>query len=160
MNRDHRYKYIYYYNRGTEELFDMREDPQELINLIGTNKAPQDVVKRLKAGALAFEEKWGPEGMVQNGAFAVVPGTVRNGGVMHGNIQFHLIDEREPEERGEQFVRECEYAMTTPLNRGKQVNEIFNDPLYVTRLKDSWTTFAGESPAFTRLFQVEGKRDE
>lgn len=36
MSRDHQYKLDYYFTRGTEEFYDMPEDPQELENLLRT----------------------------------------------------------------------------------------------------------------------------
>ena len=44
MSRNRRYKYIYWYNQGTEEFYDMREDPQEVENLIESGGFPQTVV--------------------------------------------------------------------------------------------------------------------
>jgi arylsulfatase len=50
MVRDPDWKYIYFANGGLEQLFDMRNDPEELRNLADTSP---DVVQRLRAVAVA-----------------------------------------------------------------------------------------------------------
>jgi hypothetical protein len=154
MNRDHRYKYAYYYNGGTEELYDMLEDPQEMDNLIGTDGMPKEAYARLKAGALDFEREWAPEGVVQGDSFTVAHGGTKTAG-MHGNIQFHRMDRRSPEERGERFIEECEYAMQAAGNHGKKVDEVFNDPEYIDRFMKHWQPFGGKADALHRLFRGE-----
>lgn len=69
MTRDQRYKFIHYFAGGHEYLYDMRSDPAEKNNLIGTTDCPEDVYKKLKAEAIRREELSGPEGSVQNGVF-------------------------------------------------------------------------------------------
>lgn len=68
--RDRRYKYNYYFGGGHEELFDMREDPQESVNLLYGNPGQAVLAARddLKARLTAMESRWGLDGYVRNGA--------------------------------------------------------------------------------------------
>jgi arylsulfatase len=163
MNRDQRYKYIYYYERGTEELFDMKEDPRELRNLIGTDSLPAEPYERLKRQTVEFERREAPE-MVTGDKLVVLEGKGRSPekGGMYGNNQFHLMDERKPNERGERYIQECEYAMQAPGNRGKKVTEVFNDTKYIERFMKEWRSFGGEADARSRLFNEDsaGGRSE
>ena len=67
------YKYNYYYNGGYEELFDLREDPQESANLLhtrGLTEEPiQEIRDRLRQRLMEFERNWGPDGCLQEDEF-------------------------------------------------------------------------------------------
>jgi arylsulfatase A-like enzyme len=151
MCRNHTYKYVFYYNGGTEEFYDMANDPQELVNLIGTDRLPRDVYDDLKSRALAHESVWGPEGLVRDSRFAVLEGG-RRVSAMHGNTQFHLMDERGPRERAERFVAECEYAIAAEGNHGKKLTEVFNDSAYIRRFEKEWERFGGDFDPVPHLF--------
>ena len=71
--RDRRYKYNYYYGGGLEELFDMEQDPGETTNLLYENPGPEALVEkeRLKAQLIDYEKRYGLEGCVVDGRFAV-----------------------------------------------------------------------------------------
>lgn len=154
MARDRRYKYVYFYNQGTEQLFDMENDPQELQNLVGTDREPADVLSRLKAEAIAYERQWGPEDAVAGDAFRVLEGGLSRTGAKYGNVQFHVMDERDPHERGRQFIRECEFALQSEAN--VQLNEIYNDPEYIEKFLTEWRLFAGDPVAAeSKLFKRE-----
>jgi hypothetical protein len=105
----------------------------------------------LKARAIAFESQWGPEGLVRDGRFAVLEGG-RKMPAMHGNTQFHLMDERGPRERAERFIAECEYAITAEGNHGKKLMEVFNDPQYTRKFMKDWERFGGDFDPVSRLF--------
>ncbi|MCC2683211.1 MAG: sulfatase [Paenibacillaceae bacterium] len=159
MNRDHRYKYIYYYDHGTEELFDMVNDPGETRNLVGSPELPQADFERLKRQAVEFERRHAPAGMVEGDSFVAIKGKGRaiSKAGMYGNTQFHLMDEVDatPRERGEKFIRECEHAIAVPGNFGRKLTEVFNDPSYIDSFMKAWSKFGGDADARSALFSSE-----
>lgn len=152
MARDKHYKYVYFYNRGTEQLFDMESDPQELHNLIGTEREPKGVIDGLRRKAIDYERKWGPDGVIEGDSFVVLNGGYLRTGAKYGNVQFHMMDEREPRERGEQFIRECHAALQG--DKDVKLNEICNESEYIERFLQSWRHFAGDLQP-KRLFKNE-----
>ena len=74
--RNHQYKYNYYYGGGSEQLFDMQNDPHETLNLLhGTPSASATTVAlALRQKLTEYEREWGLEGYVdENGLKAGVP---------------------------------------------------------------------------------------
>lgn len=71
--RDRRYKYNYYYGGGREELFHMETDPDETTNLLYENPGADILAakERLKALLIGYELRYGLEGYVEDGRFAV-----------------------------------------------------------------------------------------
>ena len=63
MSRNRRYKYIYNYNRGAEEIYDLAHDPGETVNLKDTGDYLVEDYRALKQKALDYERTWGPEGL-------------------------------------------------------------------------------------------------
>ncbi|MBB6733633.1 sulfatase [Cohnella zeiphila] len=149
MARDRRYKYVYFYNRGTEQLFDMERDPQELHNLIGSGGEPLDAIRRLRIKAIDYERQWGPEGVIERDSFVLMDGGYSRTGAKYGNVQFHVMDEREPRARGEQFIRECELALRS--EKDLKLNEICNESEYIEKFRQAWRPFAGE-PVLKSIF--------
>ena len=70
--RDARYKYVYYYSEGQEELFDLERDPGERQNLLAAGEVPTAEYRALKERLYEMEERWGPEGYTENGSFRVL----------------------------------------------------------------------------------------
>lgn len=63
--RDQQYKFNYYYGGGLEELFDMKNDPCESVNLLEKN--PEKYISernRLHKALVGYEQKWGPENYI------------------------------------------------------------------------------------------------
>lgn len=69
--RDERYKYVYYYAGGMEELFDLQTDPDEVTNLLEAGYAGE-AYSRLKRSLLEAEQRWGPDGCVKGNHFRVM----------------------------------------------------------------------------------------
>ncbi len=67
MQRDARYKYVYWYNRGTEELYDLERDPQETRNLLPAGAYPAEVLDALRARCFENELRWGTPARVEDG---------------------------------------------------------------------------------------------
>jgi arylsulfatase A-like enzyme len=70
MWRDVRYKYVHWY-QGFDELYDMQEDPQELVNLLnGELTAEQAAVhERLRSQLIAHESRWGLKDHIEGDDF-------------------------------------------------------------------------------------------
>ena len=69
--RHHEYKYNYYYGGGYEELFNLKEDPQETTNLLFNAPSQEllDIKQKLRAELVALEDEYGLEGYIENGDF-------------------------------------------------------------------------------------------
>ena len=60
--RDEQYKFNYYYGGGREELFDIKSDPHESMNLLEKNPEKYSSERdRLYKVLIEYEKKWGPE---------------------------------------------------------------------------------------------------
>ena len=55
MARTKEYKYIYHYNAGYEEFYDLAADPGETVNCIGQRK-DSGIYRRLRQRALEYEK--------------------------------------------------------------------------------------------------------
>lgn len=75
MIRDARWKYIYWYAGGGEELYDMRDDPGEMQNLSASNQPEaKAAIGNLRCELIEREAVWGLPGCVENGRLRVFDG--------------------------------------------------------------------------------------
>ncbi len=116
------YKFVYYYNGGKTELFELKNDPGELVNL-ATDQLPAAALP-LKEAVIDWEETWGPPGCVSDHALAVTPYQVRDiafGGKFPRwlNGQFQQFNEVTPPERQARFLAEATIAI--PEGPGERV---------------------------------------
>jgi len=116
------YKFVYYYNGGKEELFDLKNDPGELVNL-AAEQLPAAALP-LKEAVIDWEEKWGPAGCVSGRKLAATPYQVRDiafGGKFPRwlNGQFQRFNEVTPQERQKRFLKEAKLAV--PAGPGDRV---------------------------------------
>lgn len=92
--RDQQYKYTYYYGGGKEELFDMRNDPDETTNLLEkagaeealaardrddrarlegvSDKSALTARDRLRSALVEMEKRYGLEGCVKDGELTIL----------------------------------------------------------------------------------------
>lgn len=148
MCRNKRYKYVYYYMGGYEELYDMEED--EVKNLIreGVTDYLEPYYVELKGQALEYEKKWGIVGGVKNGVFQTVP------------IQYVHPDERgkfhfwanrqtqkfyeDKEKRVERLNYEMEYALSNYFFSGVHLEEVFKDEEWKKQLNEQVKIYGEE----------------
>ena len=72
--RTREYKYNYYYALGHEELFDLRQDPQELRNLLeNPSEQSRRIADHLKAELARKEDAYGYGDYLENGQMKVLP---------------------------------------------------------------------------------------
>ncbi|MFI3212767.1 MAG: sulfatase-like hydrolase/transferase [Eubacteriales bacterium] len=114
MCRTHEYKYVYRYIRGTEEMYDMINDKEELHNCIHEMR-DTEVYRDLRNRVLAYEEKWGPKGAVKDGDLIQIEGDYHDSdlaGKYHlwSNHQFQNMTELKGKARLDQFDKEIEKA--------------------------------------------------
>jgi hypothetical protein len=115
--RDNRYKYVYSYNGGIEQFYDLQDDPRELRNLAGTAGLPQADYRRLKAKCIELERDWGPEGCVVDNTLIAFPYTAAPEHHHEGskypfwaNHQFQVFQDMTPQERARRYVEEIRQA--------------------------------------------------
>ncbi len=158
MVREERYKYIYWYNGGTEEMYDMKNDPQEINNILRCENYPLQIYNELKTRAIEYEKEWGPEECIQNNnmveleseLFVVHKGSKFPAG---SNSQFQYFDERTPDERGEQFLKEIESAYYNELSCNKCLNEVNNEKKWRENFQGNWKKFGGNVKFENKLFK-------
>ncbi|MHB1155919.1 MAG: sulfatase family protein [Phycisphaerales bacterium] len=75
MIRDARWKYVYWYAGGVEELYDMLDDPHETNNM-ATSDRPEakTALEHLRGKLIEREAAWGWPGCVENGRLRVFDG--------------------------------------------------------------------------------------
>ena len=72
--RDKDFKYNYHYRGPYEELFDMRNDPNESTNLLYEQAEKyKNIRNKLKSVLLSYEQKWGLEGSTNENGFTIFP---------------------------------------------------------------------------------------
>lgn len=122
MARTKKYKYIYKFNQGFEELYDMENDKGEVYNIYQELKGKEEIIQ-LRKKAVAYESENGPEGSVVNDDFIKVQGEMA-AGYEHGkyhlwsNKQFQTFLNQSKPEFGETFVKEYKEALSNKENSG------------------------------------------
>jgi arylsulfatase A-like enzyme len=135
MSRNKRYKYIYRYNDGFEEFYDMELDPCEAHNIISDFKSSK-VYKNLRKKACDYEATWGPEGAIgEEGDFIKFPKRYNDGweyGKYHlwSNSQTHRFYRYGKDKCGKQLNKEIYHSIANEELSGTKLNEVFNDPYW------------------------------
>lgn len=143
-----KYKYIYHYMDGYEELYEIGKP--EVINLIIKDREKYtDVIVELKQQAIAYEEKWGIEGGVVNGEFVKLPKEVVNPSVrgkfhLWSNNQMQKFFEPELYDRGEVLKKEMVHAVSNLEKSGVQLKEVFNDKEWIEQFNDCFKTYTNQ----------------
>jgi arylsulfatase A-like enzyme len=122
MCQNHEYKYVYHYNGGVEEMYDLKNDPSEILN-IASKMADDPIMKELRIQVFNYEKKWGPEGCIDGGKLIKFPAK-KIGPYVHGkyhkwaNMQFQRFTELEGEERRKEFLKEFDNALICQNKKG------------------------------------------
>jgi arylsulfatase A-like enzyme len=120
MIRDKRYKYVYYYNGGTELFFDMQEDPGELNNLVKRGNFPNNDFERLKKVCIEYEKERGPEGSIVDDDFIALPPETFNPAQpsskfpMWANVHFQRFAKESSEREAKIFISEFKAVQRKP----------------------------------------------
>lgn len=132
MCRDDKYKYIYHYLNGYEELYDM--DQPEVRNLLADDVSDDlnEIYLSLKQKAVEYEKEWGIEGGVVNGEFiCIAPHTVHPSvrGKYHfwSNCQMQKFYSCKDNTRGKELEKEMKHALSDYQLSGVHLTEVFND---------------------------------
>jgi len=146
MVRDSRYKYIYHYGNGCEELFDLQDDPQELINIINKLKN-SDIYNKLKKVALNYEEQYGPKGAIVNGDFKKFQ-VDTNSVALHAkymswcNYQFQNFQNDSKEEKGKRFLTEIQEALSDKEISGVGLKDTLRDDKWINNFSTHFEKYA------------------
>jgi arylsulfatase len=147
MSRNERYKYIYRYNDGFEEFYDMQEDPSEYHNII-EEMLQSEIYEGLKKKAIAYEERWGPQEAIKGGEFTKVQRTYFDGwdyGKYHkwSNSQMQRFFEGTKEYKGERLISEMSYALGDEVHSGVKLNEVFQHPEWEEDFMNHFIRYGG-----------------
>ncbi len=141
MCRNQNYKYIYHYNGGYEELYDIHNDPKELENLILSDSLANyknQVWDELKNFAIESEEKNAPEGYIENNTFKQYDFTKLNPSIRG---KFHFWQNHQMQvffrdnDRAKKLLQEMILATDSVENRGMNIRHIFNESDWVKDFK-------------------------
>ena len=158
MLRDERYKYIYYYNGGTELFFDLEKDPGELNNLFKSDSMPQSDFARLKKVCLEYEKERGPENCVQNDDFVALPAKQLepeerfNKFPFWANNQFQRFGKEGQDEEAAIFLQELQQAL-----EGYSVikhNCLMDDPAWLEELTNNFKSIGGKAEVLTKFLST------
>ena len=129
MCRNTEYKYIYHYNGGYEELYNMQEDAGEQTNLLETGREQVRVIADgLREEAIRYETECGPPDYIRGGEFCPVPykpfhGSVRGKYHYWANYQMQKFYEGKRDER---LLQEILHAADNPEKSGVRLKALFN----------------------------------
>lgn len=140
MCRNKKYKYVYYYLGGYEELYDMEKDEVENLILNGVADYLKPIYQELKEQTLEYEKKWGIADSVVNGKFRVFPMRY-----VHPQLRgkFHFWANKQTQEFYEDREKcverlnyEMEYALSDYQFSGVQLSEVFKDQEWEEQLSE------------------------
>ena len=154
--RDNRYKYVYSYNGGLEQFYDLQSDPSELHNLAGTDRLPQEDFRRIKAKCVEMEELWGPEGCVVNGACIAFPYNAHTEHYQEGskfpfwaNHQFQVFQDKPTQDKARRYVDEIHQA-TADCGPAFLPN-LHPDPTWAENWLEQFRKFGGDDTLAQRV---------
>lgn len=148
MARNKQYKYIYRYNAGAEEFYDLVKDPLEMRNIISNMKG-SEAYRLLKEKVIQYECQWGPKGAVLDDELVTFEGTLSHGnerGKHHfwANKQFQPFYEQDKAGRGETFLTEIQKALSDEAHSGVRLNDVNGDAEWIASFKAGFHAYAGE----------------
>ena len=146
MCRNSNYKYVYNYCGGIEEMYDIKNDPSELNNLINTGNYLIEEYVKLRNKAIEYEKEWGPDGAIVNDDFIKVEQEVFHGSVrgkFHywSNYQMQYFDERDNKVRGRVLIEEMQKALSNYDKSGVELNEVFNEVSWVEDFRKNYKKY-------------------
>ncbi len=148
--QDHRYQYVYWYGDGIEELYDLKEDPGQQVDLMHAPLTPAATAARdqLRARLTEYESRWGMPDGVQNGDLTVMP-EARWTAARHNH--FECWPENLPDDDERAAVNPNEYEI---------LRAVRDEPLVdLARLDlDAWVK-AGGSQEFAHRLRTESVAD-
>ena len=162
MTRDKRYKYVYYYNGGTEFFYDMQEDPFELNNLVKSDAMPQDDFDRLKKVCIEYEKARGPEECVKNDDFVALPPKEFNPGWDSSkfpgwaNSQFQRFGKESPEREAEIFLQELRNALCDNTSNIRKY--IIENPAWLEELGKNFNSIGGKDEDLAEALEKNSQK--
>ncbi|MBN8217918.1 MAG: sulfatase-like hydrolase/transferase [Spirochaetes bacterium] len=158
--REARWKYVYFYNGGTEQLFDLQDDPGETRNLLNGGTYPPAVLSDLRSRVFAYESVHGPAGQTKNGApipfpaKALDPASDSNASCKFpawAHQHFQRFSDEAPKEITERFAREAGLALGSD-DPSARIRGMSPGPEWEGRFKEQLKSLGDEGVAGRDLF--------
>ena len=154
--RDKNFKYIYHYNGAIEEFYDLKNDPREINNLIGSGSLPGADYERLRKKCISMEEKFGPPDYIKNGNFISFPyenfgHTINSKYPFWSNDQFQTYGEASSLQRARKYTEEVKNALGAD-----EMRSCFKNTEWVSHWKKNFIAFGGteaEAEKFLKAFR-------
>lgn len=147
MVRNHTYKYIYNYNGGIEEFYDMRTIDGEVRDIIDC--APKEIYEELRAQAITFEKVNGPAYCIENNTFVPLPferfsPELRGKYHFWSNMQMQYFAK---EDRAKILLQEMRVALAGAKE------ELFADDAWFENFAMHFEKYTGETISKTQFFE-------
>jgi arylsulfatase len=158
MVRDERYKYIYYYSGGTEIFYDLKEDSNEIINLVKDGKLPLKDFERLKKVCIGYEKERGPKGLIRDGNFIPYPKEEFQPLMGCGkfpcwaNMQFQKFGKETPGKEAKLFVAELKKALDSESNIRES---IIKEPQWLDSLYRNFLKLGGNEHDLYKVLGIK-----
>ena len=147
MVRDKRWKYIFHYNGGLEELYDLEQDPGEEQELFECRQQFKCLhLEDMRRQALVYERTYGPTDMppMESLPFKPFDPSVRGKYHFWQNTQMQKFDTRA--ERQQVLAQEMRQALRDQEHSGGQCLEnLLQDARWVEQFMNCWRAY-GELP--------------
>ncbi len=153
MARDQRFKYVYWYWNGLEQIYDLEADPDETSDLVAAGRVNPDVLDRLRERALRYEQRWGPDnvinvkdGLKSFGRHDRTLSKLRNSKYPHGaSTEFQTFGDGRPDEAGPRFGQEFARAVAGLDTRSSPFETMLNDPAWSADIQVVWQALDSDS---------------
>lgn len=156
MQLGDRFKYVYWYNGGYEELFDLEQDPKEVNNLVGSDDCPVEALADLRARCLRNEVTWGLPDMVPEGRYKpferhTFPEHLYSRFPIWSNQQFPDWGDGTPAEETALMEAEVRAACRDEPTVGPP-HRIFDGEAWREKWLETWQKLGGRPELYRELF--------
>lgn len=153
-----KYKYIYHYMGGYEELYCMEQPETQNLLLKKLTMEEKQQYEKLKKQAVAYEAEWGIENGVKDGTFIIVPEetidpSVRGKFHFWSNNQMQAFYEADKYDRGLALECEMKKAVGNFEKSGVKLDAVFNDKVWKKQFEECYQRYTGKNDRPEFLFK-------
>lgn len=145
-----KYKYIYHYMGGYEEMYCMEQPETQNLLLKKLTIEQKQQYEKLKKQAIAYEAEWGIENGVKDGTFITVPEEIIDPSVrgkfhFWSNNQMQAFYEADRYDRGRALECEMKKAVYNTEKSGVKLKSVFNDAVWKKQFEECYQNYTGEN---------------
>lgn len=145
-----KYKYIYHYMGGYEEMYPMEQPEIHNLLLKELTWEQKRQYENLKQHAIAYEAQWGIENGVKEGTFIKVPRDIIDPSVrgkfhFWSNKQMQAFYESDRYDRGRVLEYEMHKAICNVEKSGVNLESVFNDEIWKKQFTECYQQYTGKN---------------